>query len=294
MGCNLSDMREDDVSLDFLILFKKDDYQKTFHCMSKMHRIKNNVKKLPGNVNIERLSETRKQIKGLKIPYVVYLKLPKEHVYVTSDIWEFEYFNSQVIELIGIFTALGASNITFDATKSHDTSDKLEASLGAKVSNIAVSIDGSREIKHDEHSKFSGHIEINNVAKIKTKDVKSFIVQNKLYYANFYPAWKSLIGYKLMTDTTQIDFEYTFHKGFHCQTKVGLKLEEAGIICGFSNTNVQDITLKFRVTFANPGSQIIKIDDSSNQTNDSASQTGDSMEKILVKSTENEEKESDI
>lgn len=266
MGCNLSDMREDDVSLDFLILFKKDDYQKTFQCMSKMHRIKNSIKKLPGNVSIERLSETSKQIKGLKIPYVVYIKLPKEHVYVTSDIWEFEYFNSQVMELISIFTALGANNITFSATKSNDDSEKLEASLGAKVTNIAVSIGGSREIKHNEHSKFSGHIEINNVAKIKFKDVKSFITQNKLYYANFYPEWKSLIGYKLITDTTQIDFEYTFHKGFHCQTKVGLRLEEAGIICGFTNTNVQDITLKFCVSFAHPGSQIIKLDELGTQT----------------------------
>jgi hypothetical protein len=261
MGCGMSNsVREDNVSLDFLILFKQDDYQKTFKCMSKMHKIKNDVKKLPGNVNIEKLSETSKEIKGLKIPYVVYLKLPKERIYVTSDTWEFEYFNSQVMELIGIFTALGASEIIFNATKMNEDDQSFEASIGAKVTNVAVSIEASREIKHNEHSKFSGHIKINNVAKVRCKTVKEFISQNMLYYANFYPEWKSLIGYKLTTDTSQIDFEYTFHKGFHCQTKVGAKLENAGIICGFTNTNVKDITLKFCVTFAHPGSQLIQVD----------------------------------
>lgn len=260
MGCNLSDMREDDVSLDFLILFKKDDYQKTFQCMSKMHQIKHKIKKLPGNVNIEKLSETTKEIKGLKIPYVVYIKLPKEHVYVTSDVWEIDYFNSQVMELISIFTALGAGEITFSTTKATNDEKSMEASVGAKITNISVMLEASREIKHNEHSKFSGYIKINNVAKVKVKTVKDFIRDNKLYYANFYPEWKSLIAYKLNTDTTQIDFEYTFHKGFHCQTKVGMKLEDNGIICGFTNTNVQDITLKFFVTFAHPGSQLIRLD----------------------------------
>ena len=117
MGCNMSDTIEDNVSLDFLILLKKDDYRATFQCMSTMNKFKRNLRKLPGNVNIEKLSKTTKDIKGLKIPYVVYIKLPKENVYVTSDTWEYEYFNSQVMELIGIFTLLGASEISFSALK---------------------------------------------------------------------------------------------------------------------------------------------------------------------------------
>lgn len=257
MGCTLSNTVDDNVSLDFLILLKNDDFQKSFQCMSKMHKIKQIVKKLPGNVCVELLSKTTKQIKGLKIPYVVYIKLPKEHVYVTSDTWEFEYFNSQVIELISIFTALGANEIKFNAVKSNNDEEKIDTSLSTNMSHMTVSIGGSKEMTHNQHSKFSGHIEINNVQKIKFKDVNEFIEKNQLYYANFYPEWKSLIGYKLMTDTTKIDFEYTFHKGFHCQTKVGTKLESFGIICGFTNIDVKDITLKFCVKFAHPGSQII-------------------------------------
>lgn len=257
MGCGLSDLREDNVSLEFLILLKKSDYKKTFSCMSKMHKIKHIIRKLPGNVNIDQISKTTKQIKGLNVPYVVYIKLPKEHIYVTSDVWEFEYFNSQVMELIGIFTALGANEISFNAQKGNIEVNVIEAGLNAKIPNINVSIEGHRENEHKEQSKFSGHIQINNVKKIKYDSVSEFIDKNKLYYAKFYPEWKSLIGYKLTTDTSKIDFEYTFHKGFHCQTKVGAKLELAGVICGFANTKMEDVTLKFCVNFTHPGYQFI-------------------------------------
>lgn len=247
MGCVISEP-EEDMSLNFLVILKKSDFSKTIKCCNRKNQIKRTLQSLPGNVKITKFDET-KLIKGLKMPYVLYTKLPKENIYVTSDIWDIEYFNSQVLELIQIFTALGAKEIKFDSNKKYDNTFSIESNL--KLTNIPIKLASSVEHteSHNESNSFGGYIKIKTPNKKVYKSLDEFIENNQLYYTKFYPEWKSLILYKMHNDIDNINFEYSFQRGFHCGTNLSVDIEKIGISCKLVSAENNSTTLGFSVTY---------------------------------------------
>lgn len=251
MGCTMSELEDDCMSLEFLVILKKSDFSKTLECCNKKNQIMRTLSKLPGNVRIGKFGESGYTIKGLKMPYVLYTKLPKEGIYVTSDSWDTEYFNSQILELVQIFTALGAFEIKFDSgfEYSSDKTTNIEAKL--KIPNVPINL--STELKHsqgnEEDSSFGGLIKIKSIKEIEYKSVDDFIIKNRLYYTKFYPEWKNIIEYKLNNSITKLDFEYTFHRGFYCSSSLGLDIEKIGIACKMTSATDNSVVVSFKVCF---------------------------------------------
>lgn len=251
MGCTLSEQESDCMSLDFLVILKKGDFSKTLECLNKKNKILRTLSKLPGNVNIGRFGEANYIVKGLKMPYVLYTKLPKEGIYVTSDSWDIEYFNSQILELIQIFTALGAFEIEFFSNLEHTSDMSTNAHVGLRVPNVPIKL--STEMNHsksDEYENtFGGMIKIKSSKKISYEDSDDFIKKNKLFYTKFYPEWRSIIEYKLANSITKLDFEYTFHRGFYCNSSLGTDIEKLGISCKITSATNNYTTIAFKVGF---------------------------------------------
>jgi len=253
MGCSESILENENMSLSFLILLKKSDYKKNIECLNKVSKIKRIARKLPGNVIICELSDSKHVIKGLKVPYVVYSKLPKEGIYVSSDTWDAEYFNSQIMELIQIFTNLGAIEIRFNSGRGQHHDSSVTGHLGFKVNNVPVGL--GADIEHEESyevgNTFGGHIKIKKPKRKSYKSVDDFIVKNGLYYANYYPDWKALIKHKLETSTSILNFEYTFHRGFFCNDSLSVDLERIGIYSklSMSNSSNNNIAIMFKIDF---------------------------------------------
>lgn len=251
MGCVQSEQENDSMSLDFLVILKKRDFSKTLECFNKKNQTLRTLSKLPGNVNIGRFGESKYTIKGLKMPYVLYTKLPKEGIYVTSDSWDTEYFNSQILELIQIFTALGAIEIKFFSNLEHSNDKTKTLSAGVRVPNVPLKL--SAEInnseEHDIENSLGGLIKIKSSKKSEYEDSDHFIRVNKLFYTKFYPEWKSIIQYKLSNSITKLDFEYTFHRGFYCNSSLGLDIEKVGISCKITSAVNNSTTVSFQVTF---------------------------------------------
>lgn len=253
MGCTFSEIEEDCMSLEFLVILKKNDFSRTFECLNKKNRIIKTLSKLPGNVRIGRFGEHNYTIKGLKMPYVLYTKLPKEGIYVTSDSWDIEYFNSQILELIHIFTALGAYKIKFESLLEHSSEKIFNTTSNLKIPNVPIKL--STEINnsngHEESDTFGGLIKIKSIKEIKYDSVDDFIKKNKLYYTKFYPEWKNIIEYKMFNSVSKLDFEYTFHRGFHCSSSLGTEIDKIGVTCKIMSAINNTTTVSFKVNFQN-------------------------------------------
>ena len=257
MGCYFSELEDDSMVLEFLVILKKSDFSKTFECLNKKNQILRTLSKLPGNVRIGKFGETGYTIKGLKMPYVLYTKLPKENIYVTSDSWDTEYFHSQILELIQIFTALGAYEIKFDTDLEHNSEKTLKLATGLKIPNIPIKL--SAEITHaqeeDSDISFDGLIKIKSITQIEYSGIDDFINKNKLYYTKFYPDWKNIIEYKLNNTIIKLEFEHTFKRGFYCSTTLGADIEKNGISCDISGHTGETTSVSFKVSFQDPRSK---------------------------------------
>ena len=251
MGCIQSEIEDDAMSLDFLVILKKKDFSKTLECFNKKNKILRTLSKLPGNVNVGRFGESNYVVKGLKMPYVLYTKLPKEGIYVTSDSWDTEYFNSQILELIHIFTSLGATEIKFFSNSEHSTEKQKGISAGLKVPNVPLKLSAElyNSEEHEIENSLCGLVKIKSSKMMQYSSVEDFIKINRLFYTKFYPEWRGIILYKLSNHITKLDFEYTFHRGIYCSSSLGLDLEKVGISCKITSAINNSTTVSFKVKF---------------------------------------------
>lgn len=248
---------ENELLLEFLVILKDHDFEikKCFQMYNMYERTKNATKKLPGKTHICTMEEAKGfKIKGMKLPYVLYMKLPKENVYVSSDSWASEYFNSQTFELITIFTTLGATEVKFKTSRDHNESTGAGVHTGANLNAINIPIKVGADVEHfedgDDSNTFDGQIKIKQPMCIKYGNLTEFIEKQNLYYTKNNHEWQSLIGYKLNNDTvTKLKFNTTLYKGFKCSTTVTADLEALGISVFLFDSGSKYVKTIFEVHF---------------------------------------------
>jgi hypothetical protein len=78
------------------------------------------------------------QIQGITQTHELYVKLPKEDMYVRACLWEHEYTKSQVQELIYIFRMLGATELDITVYQSDQRQEGLDVDIGLEALGISV------------------------------------------------------------------------------------------------------------------------------------------------------------
>lgn len=248
---------QNELSLEFLVILKDHDFgtRKCFQMFNLHERTKLATKNLPGIVHICKMEETKQfKIKGMKLPYVLYMKLPKENIFVSSDSWASEYFNSQTFELITIFTALGASEVKFKTSRDHNEANATSVHTNANLNAVNIPIKVGAEVEHfedgDDSNTFDGQIKIKQPVSTKYSSLEEFIEKQNLYYIKNNHEWQSLIGYKLSNDTvTKLKFNTTLYKGFKCGTNVTADLEALGISVSLFDSGSKYVKTIFEVHF---------------------------------------------
>ena len=258
-----------DLSLEFLIMLKEHDFKKKTYCCSLLKHIKRATKKLPGIVHICSYENIKNhKVKGLVLPYVLYMKLPKEEIYVSSDAWESEYFNSQTLELLKIFTSLGASDIKFKTSRDHNEGTMMGVHTNANLNAINIPIKVGAELDHyedsDDANVFDGQIKTKQPTLEKYNNLDELINRHNLYYVKNNYEWQSLISYKLQNDSvTKLKFNTTFYKGFKCGTKITADLEALGITVCLFDTGSKFVKTTFEVHFGDENTRDEKSRDES-------------------------------
>lgn len=255
MGCSSShDIKSaKSMSTEFMILFESDDFEERIFFDNKVEKAQKVSSKLPGRFaayDITKLDELNIRIKGMPVIHALYIKLPKENIFVTSDTWEEDFFSAQILETMHIWTQLGAKEIKFDSQRSLDNSHAIMADIGIGSPGTKFSVGGSYENRKSEEGKFSGNVVLDHPKKINYVDLDNFIDKNNIYYSRFAPRWLNIIEYKLDNQNLyHIDFQYTFTKGIHCSAKVFAKFNDIGISFGLSSDRTQSTYVCYDVDF---------------------------------------------
>lgn len=257
-----------ELSLEFLIILKEHDFKGNMW-WSLLNRIQSTTYKLPGLVHICCYHNVKQyKIKGLILPYVLYMKLPKENVFVPSDSWEAEYFNSQTLELLKIFTLLGASDIKFKTSRDHNDSMSTGVHAGANLNAINIPLKLGTTIEHyddvEDANAFDGQISTKQPVAEKYETLEELIIKNNLYYLKNNYEWQSLISYKLQNDSiSKLKFTTTFHKGFKCGKTIATELEALGITVSLFDAGSKHVKTTFEVYFCDENGRDEKSRDGS-------------------------------
>lgn len=257
-----------ELSLEFLIILKEHDFNDK-KCFSLLKKIKKSTKKLPGIVHICSFDNIKQyKIKGLILPYVLYMKLPKDNIYVSSDSWESEFFNSQTLELLRIFTLIGAYEIKFKTTRDYNDNNGLNIQGNANLNTINIPLKVNAEFEHyedaDDSNAFDGQIKIKKPNVEKYENINDLINKNDLFYIKNNNEWQSLISYKLQNDTiTKLKFNMTFYREFNCVSKISADLEAIGISVCYFDSGSKSVKKTFEVHFCEELSRDNKSRDNS-------------------------------
>ncbi|MBA42483.1 MAG: hypothetical protein CMF62_00550 [Magnetococcales bacterium] len=133
--------------LEYLVLISDEELEmKPYLCSSTYrNRIKATEKNLHGIINIVPLSEVNNyRIQGIIKTNTLYVKLPKENIYLSPSKFEHEYMKSQILELIYIFRLTGA--IELEINYINDISNSFTIGGGANVNIGQIQAELSSEV----------------------------------------------------------------------------------------------------------------------------------------------------
>jgi hypothetical protein len=260
MGCSDSRMNRTEEfecpMIEFMTLFEESDFEPRTFLKNRVEKAKKVASKLPGRFRAYNINEVHKEkliIKGMPELYVLYIKLPKEKVWVSSETWEEEFLNVQMIETIHIWTELGASDIIFSSKRLSKNNDSIMGDIGAGLPGTKLILGGKYDSGNTEESDLSGHIKLQENTVNNYNNIDEFIKKNGLYYVKFAPEWINIISYKINNpEISNIDFQYTFTKGLHYNGKLSAKFDEIGVSFGMSTDEAHKTSVKYNIIFKVP------------------------------------------
>ena len=263
MGC--ADSREynkeptkNDI-MEFLIVLKKSDFDSKPKCAnfhSKIIKYENDIPGILNCVDLLKVSELDVDtnipkfiFRDIVVPRIMYIKLPKENIYVKSEEWEFEYMKSQIQEIIVIFGLLGAKKITYDISDNCAENKEIGANLG--ISDIAVvSGDAKMEVKYGKsaYSKFNGEVEF-PIPKNSVPTLKAILKEKNLYYLPRKFHWKTMVRNRIKSHTIRNKFDYEFGKDMYIDTNLTAKFNNIGVGFKFGASNISSFRMLFDVEY---------------------------------------------
>lgn len=255
MNCGGKVIIDDDCTMitEFMVLFKSSDFISTSILGSKVEKTKKLSTKLPGNLivyNIKDINNNNIKIKGVPVLHTLYVKLPKENIIVTSNMWENDYFNSQILETIHIWTCLGVKQIKFESKRSAENSKSSSGKIGLGSCFSGADLGGKFENENDEKGTITGKLILNEPHVPNYESLKDFIDSNGIYYMKNSPKWLHLITYKLKYKSlSHVDFEYEFTRDIHCDSNVTSKFNNMGITFKTSDDFTRTIHIKYNIEF---------------------------------------------
>lgn len=178
--------------LQFLILLRESDYQKCFFSYRDMIAYRKN--NFPGDLILEKYEDCHQlpyYIQEPPMPRQLYIMLPKERTFISSNIFTETYIRSKMRELIQIFVKLNAKTIKFIRydTESEMENLKLEATTifsQAQVSSVS-------RVEH-ENAKFCGmQYEMRLQPNTTPFSIDDFLNDNTYYYLKQETSWQDII-----------------------------------------------------------------------------------------------------
>jgi len=187
------------------------------------------------------------KVEGILYAHELYVKLPKEQIYVRAEAWEHEYIKSQVQELVYIFRCIGGNVIDITVDQKNSDSSGENAGVYMGLADYGVSLGGRVERCQRTKNTIRSHLVFPTSKYYKTE--KELFKDPFIFYLQYKPDWQNVIEERLAGQASSIEFEFlhfnelSVHRGFI------IKANRLGIRIMLDNNDSNHLKMKFKVTF---------------------------------------------
>jgi hypothetical protein len=242
--------------MKFLIVLSLDDFKANCWPFKRYSTsVKNSGSYLSGQLDIISINDIsqrnkKKNLLKYKINEIVnlktlYIKLPKENMYVKSDVWQFEYMKSQIREIIHIFGLLGAKSVDYRVLSSKLSSFEFGSSVSA--GNIPIESGLKVNNKNGLSTEISGNITYQIPERFPT--TSTILSSNNIYYLIRKDDWKDICERRIINKATIDNFTYKFNTDVSFSFKVIEKFRKLGISFNISSDETKNFTMEFKVNY---------------------------------------------
>ena len=258
-GCHskLSNITIQSDIMEFLIVLNAKDYESMCPLTpSYSTQIRRYEDDLPGvlhlanieNINdtIESTSRPRYVTQDLVIPRALYIKLPKENIYIKAEKWEYEYLKSQIHEIIHLFGILGAKNIKYEIVNS----DRNMFNMGGGFNIGELPVGGDLQItsRRGTSTELSGELEF-PIPRNIIPSIELLYKSSNIFYLPRKYDWMNICRRRIERQVTTDDFVYKFNSDMCFSSKLTGKLDKLGISFNFESNSVKNLHMKFDVEY---------------------------------------------
>lgn len=221
---------------DFLILLEDEDYKFKFLKKNNYKKLLKIKKILPGKLNIIDNNNILKNI----VPKQMYIKLPKEQIYILSNMWKIKYIKSQIGELLYICGILGAEFVYIDYSNNNDIDKKKIL----KLFQNKFKYENKLNIISNIFSKNKGCIKY---SKSIIKPSFDLIYRDKFIY--YIDDWKHIIHNKLIKNVLFDSFNYIYINELTINESIINKFNNNNIRFMFNNLEYNNLKIKFNIKY---------------------------------------------
>jgi len=235
---------------EFLIILDEFSYIDCCFCSKSSYDIINSYKsKFPGRlaiINMNDLSNTF-IIDGYVKIKTLYIKMPKENIYVDSRKYQEKQFNSKFSELIRIFSELNAKKVNFYFQNTEQESLSFDSKLEVKVAtdtNVNVQNVHSQLIQKKMYIEFDKRADFNSVI-----DIKKFSNKSKFFYLPKEFEWMEVINNRVNGNMKNQEYSFLFLDDYIFNSTFNNTLEFLDIKFGYETSKYNEITISYQVEY---------------------------------------------
>jgi hypothetical protein len=246
--------------LEFLIIICDDDYKSTFFYKSRYENLLKQSKFFNDNLNIINKKDIKKNneylIDGMANIQKLYIKLPKENLYVDSSQFHNRYLNSKINELISVFTVLRAKNIKVTIDSQSENNFKFNLSAGVKMNGVSLKTgaekihDKSNKLKSDWELEFFQSGNDTNNTNTNTKiNINEFADDKRFYYLPKEAEWIDAIRKRISQNISSDKFTYSYSDTNDIKYKAFTNLQLFHISCDYNKKQFENININYEIEY---------------------------------------------
>jgi len=243
--------RENTIS-DFLIILTDINYKPNFfQSKSYYDKLKSKEHLFPGILNLINIKHLKHNkefiIKDQIIPLTVYIKLPRENIYVSSDKYYEAYFQSQMNELIRIFTTLKAETIDIYIEQDRNTTSVINVNGGIHYKPVDLETQFSNTKIENNKTITNKKMEFKNNG--KDIDINDFTNKRHFYYLSNEDEWQDIIRNRIKKSMIKDDYYYTYENSSLISKELKIQLKIFNIGFRYNVENNKNISIKYNVNY---------------------------------------------
>lgn len=254
-GSRIARQMRNDV-LEYLIIIDDEDelQRKNYYCDSTYRKkLEDTERALRGELYIYTIDDVNNMniiIKGILETNKLYVKLPKEKIFVSSKIFDSEYMKSQLTELIYIFRKTKATTLKIKQKQSNDSIRDLSLGAGVDISDITIGIDISRSSDNKNETSFTSELEFEiQDDSSYVNDLIELYDDPKIHYLKRFYDWQNFVEERLDGKSKKITFRFCNQSILSNKTKASIELSKLNINCEFSKLNSSLNTITFEAIY---------------------------------------------